>query len=89
MGGGKRQNLLIKNRTQQLVYLLKEAIWITNRDKNNMNKDEGAYKSINIYDQLILKRQPRSDDVTSTANKRDCTASVQNRVNKVLKGTKI
>ena len=48
-----------------------------------MNKDEGAYKLNNIYDQLILKRQPMSDDVTSTANKWDGRGSVQNRVNKV------
>ena len=32
--------------------------------KNSMNKDKGAYKLNNIYDQLILKQQPRSDDVS-------------------------
>ena len=31
------------------------------RGKNNMDKDEGAYKLSNIYNQLIVKWQPRSD----------------------------
>ena len=32
---------------------LKEAIWIRRRGQDTMNKDEGAYKLNNIYDQLI------------------------------------
>ena len=39
---------------------LKEAIWIRRRERNTMNKDEGAYKLDKIYDQLILNRQSSS-----------------------------
>ena len=33
---------------------LKEAIWIRRRGQQTLNKDEGAYKLHNIFDQLIL-----------------------------------
>ena len=33
---------------------LKEAIWISKRGQQTLNKDEGAYKLHNIFDQLIL-----------------------------------
>ena len=33
---------------------LKEAIWIHKRGQQTLNKDEGAYKLHNIFDQLIL-----------------------------------
>ena len=32
---------------------VKEAIWIRGKGKNTLNKDEGAYKLSNIFDQLI------------------------------------
>ena len=33
---------------------LKEAIWIRRQGQQTLNKDEGAYKLHNIFDQLIL-----------------------------------
>ena len=46
---------------------LKEAIWIRSRDKNTMNKDEGAYKLDHVYDQLINRRTVTSSPVTKFA----------------------
>ena len=50
--------------------------------KNSMNKDEGAHKLNNIYDELILKWQTGNGEVVSSTNKLDSCA-VQSRVNKV------
>ena len=47
---------------------LKEAIWIRSRGVNTMNKDEGAYKLDQIYDQIIEKRQPRKLVTSSKPN---------------------
>ena len=80
---GWEEAKLIDQEQDKTTRWLKEAIWIRSRGKNSMNKDEGAYKLNNIYDQIILKRQPGSDDVTTRPNKRDCRVSVQTRVNKV------
>ena len=74
---------LIDQEQDKTTRWLKEAIWIRSRGKNSMNKDEGAYKLNNIYDQIILKRQPRSDNVTTRPNKWDCRVSAQIRVNRV------
>ena len=42
---------LIKD-VAQFVWV-KEAIWIRRKGKNTLNKDEGAYKLSNIFDQLF------------------------------------
>ena len=44
--------LYIESQTKQSW--LKEAIWICKKGKQTLNKDEGAYKLHNSYDQLIL-----------------------------------
>ena len=36
-----------------LTRWIKEAFWIHRKGKNTLNKDEGAYKLSNIFDQLI------------------------------------
>ena len=43
---------------------LKEAIWIRKKGKQTLNKDEGAYKLHNIYDQLILTTPTKATSPT-------------------------
>ena len=80
---GWEEAKLIDQEADKTTRWLKEAIWIRSRGNSSMNKDEGAYKLNNIYDSLIMNRQPKDDVITSSSNKRDCRASVHNRVNKV------
>ena len=41
------------DKTTRWLRWVKEAIWICRKGKNTLNKDEGAYKLSNIFDQLI------------------------------------
>ena len=44
---------VIDSESDKTTRLVKEAIWISKKGKNTLNKDEGAYKLSNIFDQLI------------------------------------
>ena len=48
---------------------LREAIWIRRRGMNTLNKDDGAYKLQNIYDQLV-QATPTTPSTTKRGYKR-------------------
>ena len=48
------ESKVIDRESHKCTRWLKEAIWIRRKGKQTLNKDEGAYKLHNIYDQLIL-----------------------------------
>ncbi|XP_070537052.1 uncharacterized protein [Ptychodera flava] len=44
---------IVDRESDKTTRWIKEAIWIRRRGENILNKDEGAYKLHNIFDQLI------------------------------------
>ena len=53
-GSSREEAEVIDREADKCTRWLKEAIWICRRGQQTLNKDEGAYKLHNIFDQLIL-----------------------------------